>query len=341
MLRLAATAAVLTLLLCSDAAAQRLTGQVLENGRPVNAAFVTLLSPDGSTRISAFLSDSTGTFFFDVPAPGRYVLRAERIGHATAFLDIDVPTAGLAVRMEAPANAVALDAIEVRGDGRCTVRPTSAAAAARIWDEARKSLELTRYAAAREDLTFRGVRFVRQLDARGANVVSELIRPHITSGTRAFRPVDPDVLDTIGFIAAFGDSLEFFAPDAGVLLSDQFLDDHCFEAVSGEDGAADRVGLRFRPVPERRVPEIEGTVWLDARTAALLFLEYEYVQARGIVPLGSATGRVDFARTASGLVYVERWSLRMPRIVEQRGRHHIQGWVEEGGFVQVIGGGRD
>lgn len=339
--RLAVVAAALTLLLTGHAAAQRVTGQAVENGRPVNAMFVTLLRADSTSRLAAFLSDSTGRFFFDVPAPGRYVLRAERIGHATAFLDIDVPAEGLTVTMEAPAAAVALDAIEVRGDGRCTVRPTSAAAAARIWEEARKSLELTRFAAAREDLTFRGARFARELDAAGSGIIAEQIRRHITGGTRAFRPVALAVLDTVGFIAAIDDSLEFFGPDAEVLLSDQFLDHHCFEAVDGGPDAPGRVGLRFRPVPERQLPEIEGTLWLDAGTAELLFIEFEYVQARGIVPLGNASGRVDFAHTESGLVYVNRWWLRMPRVVEQNGRRRIVAWVEEGGVVEVIGGGHD
>jgi hypothetical protein len=337
--RTAAVAGFLTVL-GGRAEAQRVTGVVVEDGRPVNAVFVTLMRPD-SVRIAAFVSDSSGRFFFDLPAPGRYLLRAERIGHATSYLEVDVPASGLAVRMVAPAAAIALNAIAVRGDGRCTVRPTAAAAAARIWDEARKSLELTRFAAAREELTFRGSRYVRELDASGERVLSERFQPLVTAGTRAFRPVDLAILDTVGFVTVYADTLEYFALDAEILLSDQFLDHHCFEAVAGGPADPDRVGLRFRPVPARRLPEIEGTLWLDARTSALLHIDFRYVQATRLVPIGNAIGRVEFARTDGGLVYVDRWWLRMPRIVEQQGRRRITGWVEEGGVVQGIGSAND
>lgn len=336
--RTVAVAGFLTVL-CGQAEAQRVTGVVVEDGRAVHAVFVTLLRPD-STRVAAFVSDSSGRFHFDLTAPGRYLLRAERIGHATSHLAVDVPADGLAVRMEAPAAAIALAAIAVRGDGRCTVRPTSAAAAARIWDEARKSLELTRFAAAREEVTFRGSRYVRHLDASGERVLAERFQPLITAGTRAFRPVDLALLDTVGFITEYADTLEYFSLDAEILLSDQFLDHHCFEAVAGGPHA-DSVGLRFRPVPARRLPEIEGTLWLDARTSALLHIDFRYIQATRLVPIGNAIGRVEFARTANGLVYVDRWWLRMPQVVEQQGRRRITGWVEEGGVVQGIGGGND
>jgi hypothetical protein len=336
MLRTAPIATLVVLSLCGPASAQRVTGSVEEGGRPVGVVFVTLLRPDG-TRVGSFLSDSTGRFFFDAPGTGRYRLRAERIGHTTASVEIDVPHEGVTVRMDAPPAAIALAAIEVRRDGRCTVRPDAAAAAARIWDEARKSLELARFAAT-ADLTFRSARFVRELDATGTAVLSERISPTITGGTRSFRPVAPEVLDAIGFISAANDSLQFFVPDAEILLSDQFLDHHCFEAAAGGADAPDQVGLRFRPVPQRRVPEIEGTLWLDARTGALLHLEYRFVQAAAIVPVGTAHGRVDFARTRAGLVYVDRWWIRMPLMADDQGRFRLTGWVEEGGVVQGIGG---
>ncbi|MGH7505125.1 MAG: carboxypeptidase-like regulatory domain-containing protein, partial [Longimicrobiales bacterium] len=140
----------------THAAAQRITGRVVEqtSGAPVAGAFVTVLAANGA-RLASFLTTEQGAFAFDLIVPGPYTLRSERIGHATAEagpFDLSASDT-IIVNIEAPAAAIALDAIEIRREGRCTVRPSAAAAAAKVWDEVRKALEITRFIIDCADLT--------------------------------------------------------------------------------------------------------------------------------------------------------------------------------------------
>ena len=56
-----------------------------------------------------------------------------------------------------------------------------------------------------------------------------------------------DLLES-GFIRRVDDGgFDYFGPDASVLLSDAFLDTHCFRLVARED-LPEAVGLAFDPV---------------------------------------------------------------------------------------------
>jgi hypothetical protein len=74
-------------------ASQVITGRVLElsSDQPIAAASVTLVA--GNRSMLSTESDSTGTFRLGVPRAGRYSLRVNRIGYATANstpLDVSV-----------------------------------------------------------------------------------------------------------------------------------------------------------------------------------------------------------------------------------------------------------
>jgi hypothetical protein len=83
----AALAFVLTGAVSATSSAQVVSGRVLEAGssRPVDAAVVSLLA-NGRSLVSVE-SDSAGFFHLPVPRPGRYGLRVERLGYATALSD--------------------------------------------------------------------------------------------------------------------------------------------------------------------------------------------------------------------------------------------------------------
>jgi hypothetical protein len=123
-----------------------------------------------------------------------------------------------------------------------------------------------------------------------------------------------------GFVTRADDgSLEYWAPDANVLLSDSFLDNHCFHIAPPEASDSRLVGLAFEPVAGRAVTEIRGVLWIDAETSELERLDFRYVN----LPFGERTqwdavgGRVEFERLNSGMWIVRRWRIRMP-VVEMR-----------------------
>ena len=100
--------------------------------------------------------------------------------------------------------------------------------------------------------------------------------------------------------------LRYFSPDAQVLLSDVFLDSHCFRLTAHSDYET-LVGLAFEPVRRSDFKDVEGTLWLDRETAALQFLEYGYTWAQYPEALGVARGHVEFEGLPNGSWIVRKW----------------------------------
>ncbi len=112
----------------------------------------------------------------------------------------------------------------------------------------------------------------------------------------------------------------YFAPDAAVVLSQWFLDLHRFSLDSKSEDGRNFVGLRFEPVPWRRLPEVKGVLWVDEENGLLQSLEYEYVNLhrRAAVRGAEASGRLSFRALPNGTWVVDEWNIRMPRLVEIR-----------------------
>lgn len=103
-----------------------------------------------------------------------------------------------------------------------------------------------------------------------------------------------------------------------MLLSDGFLETHCFRLVRDDDDGRRRVGLKFSPLPSRSLPDIEGVIWLDAATFGPLHVEYTFTHhLRAFdVPEERFGGRTEFERLDNGAWVTSRWLLRMPDFVE-------------------------
>lgn len=298
-------------------AAQTVVGRVVEEGtlRPLEGAFV-VLEDEAGRRHRGVLSDAEGWFALRAAEPGRFRLVAELIGYAgvrTEALDLDAGQTverALTVRVE----AVSLDGIQVETGARCRPRPGSGPGTARLWDEARKALEVARWSDSERMLRFSVVEFRRELDATTLGVISESERVrHGFSDRSPYRSIPAAELEAGGYIQeSEGGERDYYAPDARVLLSDSFLATHCFR-VEADRADPGLVGLGFEPVPERRLPDIRGALWLDRGTGELKRLEFHYVNAPP--PLGDwpqVGGRVEFERLATGVWIVRRWRIRMP-----------------------------
>ncbi|MDT8341579.1 MAG: carboxypeptidase-like regulatory domain-containing protein [Longimicrobiales bacterium] len=280
-----------------------------DTGTPLVGAFVTLLDGEGVRR-AGVLTDEAGRYVMRAPAPGRYRLRASRIGVESAFsVFFEVAAGGVVNRdLQTTAAAVTLAGLEVTGETRrCRIAGDQASATVGIWEEARKALEVAEWVD--EGGYLYDIRvFRRRYDPGGARVVRETTRRESRAGRVAFRALETDRLLEDGFVQPEGDGFVYYAPDAGVLLDDAFLDTHCFRAV--RDG--DRVGLDFEPVGRRDVPDIAGTLWLTG-DGALERVEYRYTglpePARSAPGIG---GEIHFRRMEEGAWIVSRWHVRMP-----------------------------
>jgi hypothetical protein len=298
---------------------QGVTGTVVDqqSGAPIPGALVSLVSSDGRTH-ARVLADRAGAFSLRAPSAGRYTLRAERIGYATASSPPLELAAGqvVAYRLAASAERVQLEALVATGGGdsrRCTVRPRAGEETAALWDEARKALQSAVTTRQQYPYRFRTERRVRQLDPATLTVRREEVRAMEGLSDNPFVSVGAERLAAHGYVETVGDTVFFHAPDAAVLLSDPFLEGHCFRSQRPDGDHAGMVGLAFEPVRAGEQADVAGVLWLDARTAELRTVDYRYTRGSAAAAVNErAGGRVEFRRLPNGAWIVSRWRILMP-----------------------------
>jgi len=324
--------------------AQTVQGQVLErnSGGPVEGALVLLLDEASATQ-GGYLTNPMGRFLIRAPGPGRYEVRAERIGYETATSASFVLAPGETVnlRLEVAEAPILLEELRVEGQQRCVVRPGDGMELARVWEEARKALTVQDWTARQGAYHFQLARWERELDPQGRLVLREdrRVERYLSRNPIRTHPVE-DLLER-GFVQPDDEGgYVYYGPDAAVLLSDLFLDNYCFR-LTEEPSEPHLVGLSFEPVRGRGPPAIQGTLWLERETARLQFLEYDYAWSPWAEARGVAEGRVYFQELPGGAWIVRRWWIRMPSMEAAPGLRpgsalRVVGIREEGAEVRRI-----
>lgn len=333
-------AAVLLLLgAAATADAQIVRGRVseAESGAPLTGVFVVLLDSTSAPRAGA-LTNAQGAFNLRVPFNGTFRLRAERIGHQSTVTEPAVLATdrSSSIDLRVGVAAVELAPLEVSTATRCALSPSSGRRTAQLWEEARKALSVARWVEMENLLQFESRSYVRELSAPSLQVTKETSTTRRVSGKLPYSAISAATLARYGYVLNENGNHAFYGPDAEVLLSDQFLAGHCFRAVDGSGENREHIGLAFKPVPGNRRAEIEGTLWLDARTLELRHIQFRYVNVAPEFQLGGgAGGRTYFQRLSNGAWIVNRWYIRVPtQIYSQHGRPtSVMAFREEGGSV--------
>lgn len=316
--------------------AQSVSGIVVEqgSGTPVSGAMVLLVDSAG-TRVDQALTDAVGRFVVNAHAPGIHRIEVERIGYpqwfAAPFRATDL---GTSLTVEVPSEPISLEGIDVSAERRCEAMPETGAATARVWEEAKKALAAEVHTRETGTYLYQLLRYERALDRDARNVLDEQV---IGSGymRAAFTSYPIEQLTTHGFVRTADDTMRVhYAPDAEALLSEAFLDSHCFGLREGEGG---RIGLTFEPLPGTRRSEIEGVLWLDAATSELERVDFLYRYLIQDPEVGKPGGEVAFTRLPNGAWIVLHWAIRMPDLVLiPRGRIRRQGYKEVGGITRAV-----
>ena len=300
--------------------AQVARGTVTEqtSNAPLAGVVVDLVRADASganDRVFSVLTDVSGTFALRASGPGRYRVTAKRIGvkrYSSAPFDLaDGETRSLTIVLEAL--DYRLPEVVVSGTSLCSVNPRDVAQVAALWEEARTALDAAEISLRDKLFTAEVTRYVRELDPKSKRVLNETrseVRGVVAS---PFNSAPAESLSVLGYWrAAPNGGAYYFGPDAKVLLSETFLNDHCFRPVAGKGARSGMVGLRFAPVVGRTVPDVAGALWLDAKTFELRLVDFAYDRVRAGVDSAAVGGEVHFARLASGAWIVRRWFLRVP-----------------------------
>ena len=325
----------------------RVTGS--DTSAPIFGAIAHLIDDTGRI-VRSVLTDERGRALFVMVPPARYRVRAEMIGMATRETEPFDVTQGVAEPLELSLDPrpIDLEGIDVMADRRrCTARPAAEGlVVATLWEEARKALSAAALTERQGLYRYETMRYERDMDPSTRLVVREEESRRDGYMRVPFESVPTSELLDGGFLRRDGSELVYYAPDANLLLSDEFLDTHCFR-LAARDEVTGVIGLGFEPLATRgRVVDIAGTLWMDDGTAELRWLEYSYTNMDADFGSTPASGRVEFQRMPSGAWIVVDWWIQMPiigtRTVDRVSRSTLLTLRQTGGRVVEVheGGGR-
>lgn len=305
------------------AGAQVVRGVVVDQAAtPVPGVVVQLL--DSASRVAGrALSNERGEFRVAGGRAGTYRLGTLRIGYRPTVSDPISLLAGGEVehRVTLSGVRVALDTMRVVSNNVCRAFTDSGAATYRVWEQVRTALTATQLTAATRAVSATTVAYERTLDAGGRRVLKQSWNVRSDYVTQPWLTISPDSLHRLGYVVTARDnSIVYYAPGLDMLLSNVFVEDHCFRLTTDRN----RLGIAFEPAPDRKdVGEIRGTLWVDRTSSQLERMEFRYVN---LTPEqeDQAGGDMDFAQMKNGTWAVSRWSIRMP-VVEQRIRSQAMG----------------
>ncbi len=337
--------------------AQVIRGVVTDSASltPLAAVLVTL-ADDSRRDLQRALVDARGEFVFRVPLPGRYSLRAERIGMTARTFDrIEVAARDTVwLRIVLAQRPIALESLRATGEGRCELSEDLGLATFSVWNEARKALAVADFASSAGAWTYELERHVRELEPGTLRIRTAARTQWIAASERPMESLPAQDLVDGGWVVRRDGGDRYFAPDAQVLLSDEFLDSHCMQLRPRHRSHPHLVGLEFRPIRVRsRHARIQGVLWLSRETGGLEWLEFEYLDLPGPaeeVRDEQIGGRVDFLRLPDGNWIVSKWYIRMPLVAEEGTtidlrrlgglidfrRPRLRGIAEEGGRVIAV-----
>jgi hypothetical protein len=108
-----------------------------------------------------------------------------------------------------------------------------------------------------------------------------------------------------------GSGRRYYGPDMEVLVSDWFLDTHCF-TLDRNRSTGDSVVIKFDPAGHPAHTDVSGTLLLDRTTLTMRRMTYELRNLPDGIPDRSAGGEMRFAEKSPGLWVPVEWAIWAP-----------------------------
>ena len=291
--------------------AQSVRGTVMGSGTaPVSGVMVILLDATSGVAAST-MTDERGAFLLKASAPGDYRLRTLRIGfRPTVSLPFTLAVAeDITKQLDVQEIRFLLDTVRVTGRNACRLASDSAAATFAVWEQVRTALTAVQLTAREQEILSTIIAYERTLDRAARRVREHTGTVRTALVAQPWHSLSPDSLRRRGFVVDDGaDGAIFYGPGIEVLLSREFVEDHCFRLAR----SGDRLGISFEPNTDRkRIAEIAGTMWLDRATSELRSVDFGYVNTQR-PHTDEAAGTMEFVRMKDGRWAISAWNIRMP-----------------------------
>ena len=316
--RMIARAALLLAFVSAALGAQALRGRVTMPDSVAPAVGILVAASDArGAEIARAVSNERGEFLLPLPRSGRFDVRALRVGYRPTFVSsVDVAAGDtVAVRIVLARDLVRLATIVVRRSDDCRARDQGGARVAEVWEEARKALLAAQIPRGGDALVVEWIRYDRQIDSTGRRVLDQVVRLSRSPSDQPFRSRDAALLARDGYVVEDSIGVNYYAPDAEVLLSESFAGTHCFQLAEAPTGEPGLIGLAFRPVAAAlRRRDIIGTFWIDRASAELRAIDFVFTGLPAAAERADPGGRVEFTPLPDGVWLVSRWQIRMPEL---------------------------
>ena len=302
------------------AAAQTVRGRVIDatNKAPIMSVLAELRDLKGSLIVQTFTSPS-GAFVLVAPPNARYQLRLAAIGFAR-HAPLDVVLANDPVTLsDIVLTAVAVTLPEIRamaGKRACGKSELTPDTFGGLIDVARTSLQMMDATMRSAQLGFE-MQIMTRYAAKGSGKDSS-ISADTTAGALHEWPVRSLSIDSLrlrGFqrakTEAEGFGYQYYGPDMTVLVSDWFLDTHCF-SLDKDRSKGDTVVIKFDPVGHPKYVDVSGTLVLDRSSLTMRTLTWELRDLPDGVPDRAAGGEMHFTEKSNGLWVPTDWVIWAP-----------------------------
>jgi hypothetical protein len=314
---LAAAAALAILAAAPALGAQQAQGTVRDSvsGMPVPGAVVSALDSTGAIA-ERVVSGGDGRFRITLPV-GSATLRVIRIGFRPR--DLRLPDVAAArdhpIDIRLSSLPALLSRVHVSDQAICPGADDRSGALA-LWEQARAGLLAAVVLRQTKPGQMDVLDYVTDEDPGSRLVLRQSIGRVNGSTGRPFVAVnEARGFAEHGYMTRDSSGLTFNAPDADVLLDQEFARTHCFRAVRDDAAHPAQVGLAFEPAPGGRPDgfvDVRGTLWLDSDHPALRTLDFAYTGLdRAYVDAGTG-GALGFRNMPNGMVYIDRWNMLLP-----------------------------
>ena len=283
------------------------------SGQPIPGAVVSLIDSAGTT-IARFITNARGEYRFPEFTLGRR-LRIVRMGFRPRDVRLPAAASEEPVSIRMLAIPMMLDQVSAVANSSCP-RRSDRAAAFSLLEQARAGLLNAVVARETYPAQMTLLNYTRFMHRNTDSIVRQTVRMQsgdsVHKSFYAVRTAAEFVRD--GFVRDSGKTRLYYGPDIEVLLDQQFTAGYCFQLRDRQRARPGQVGLGFHPARRRhdRI-DLDGTLWIDTLAKKLVSLEYRYLGLPAATDPVEPGGTSSFWELANGVVFVEKWHLRVPQ----------------------------